>query len=106
MAFPDVSHKVLTQQLRELEADGVVERVDHGEIPPRVDYSLSVFGRCLAKCLQPLSEWGEAHAPRIEKLVSRRSRTRSSSRSLPDRKQSALPQSRSQKQRVPLEKAP
>jgi DNA-binding HxlR family transcriptional regulator len=68
-----VSDKMLSQQLRELEDDGVVERVDHQEIPPRVDYSLSPFGRSLAQALVPLCVWGTDHMNKIDKLVVRRS---------------------------------
>jgi len=76
----DVSDKVLIQHLKELEADGVVERVDHKEIPPRVDYSLTSFGVSLARSLAPLCAWGEAHAVEIAALVGRRNRRRLRSR--------------------------
>ena len=64
-AVSGVSDKVLIQQLKELEAHGVVLRTDYGEIPPRVDYSLTPFGRSLADTLTPLCQWGEAHAAEI-----------------------------------------
>jgi DNA-binding HxlR family transcriptional regulator len=67
-----VTHKVLIQQLKELEADGIVKRVDHGEIPPRVDYSLTKFGQSLAAALAPLCQWGADHAREIERAVARR----------------------------------
>lgn len=67
-----VTHKVLIQQLKELEADGIVKRVDHGEIPPRVDYSLTKFGQSLAQALGPLCQWGTDHAREIERVVTRR----------------------------------
>ncbi len=67
-----VTHKVLIQQLKELEADGVVRRVDHHEIPPRVDYSLTKFGQSLAQALAPLCQWGTDHGREIERVVSRR----------------------------------
>jgi DNA-binding HxlR family transcriptional regulator len=67
-----VTHKVLIQQLKELEADGVVKRVDHGEIPPRVDYSLTRFGRTLAEALGPLCQWGTDHVREIERATARR----------------------------------
>ena len=50
-AVGSVTHKVLIQQLKELEADGIVKRVDYGEIPPRVDYSLTKLGQTLASAL-------------------------------------------------------
>ena len=71
-AVGSVTHKVLIQQLKELEADGVVKRVDYGEIPPRVDYSLTKLGQTLASALAPLCQWGTDHTREIERLVSRR----------------------------------
>ncbi|MEV0316875.1 winged helix-turn-helix transcriptional regulator [Streptomyces sp. NPDC050658] len=53
-----ISEKVLTQQLRELQADGIVHRRDHGEMPPRVEYSLTEHGRRLYELLEQLSAWG------------------------------------------------
>ena len=57
-AVRDVSDKMLIQQLKELEADGLVTRTDHREIPPRVDYSLSPLGHSLAQALVPLCTCG------------------------------------------------
>lgn len=54
-----VSEKMLLQQLRELERDGVVQREVFHEIPPRVEYSLTRDGRDLNKALGPLADWGE-----------------------------------------------
>ncbi|MEU6950108.1 MULTISPECIES: helix-turn-helix domain-containing protein [unclassified Streptomyces] len=54
-----VSEKVLIQQLRELEADGVVHREVYPEVPPRVEYSLTGLGEALNTALLPLGEWGE-----------------------------------------------
>ncbi|WP_430787711.1 winged helix-turn-helix transcriptional regulator [Virgibacillus flavescens] len=59
--LPDVSQKVLTQQLRELEEDGLVERTAHPEVPPRVEYTLSPYGKELEPTLQLLYQWGKDH---------------------------------------------
>lgn len=67
-----VSEKMLIQQLRELQADGVIERVDFREIPPKVEYSLTALGRSLAQSLKPLCDWGTAHAVAIETIRLRR----------------------------------
>jgi DNA-binding HxlR family transcriptional regulator len=67
-----VSEKMLIQQLRELQADGVIERVDFKEIPPKVEYSVTPLGRSLAQALLPLCEWGSAHSPAIEAIRQRR----------------------------------
>jgi len=68
-----VSEKMLIQQLRELQADGIIERLDFKEIPPKVEYSLTPIGRSLAEALQPLCEWGGAHSADIEAIRQRRS---------------------------------
>lgn len=70
-----VTHKVLIQQLKELEADTLVKRVDHGEIPPRVDYSLTKFGQTLARALAPLCQWGMDHMREVERVTAQRART-------------------------------
>jgi DNA-binding HxlR family transcriptional regulator len=49
--LPNCSARVLTLQLRELEADGLLKRTVHAEVPPRVDYELSAFGRTLEPIL-------------------------------------------------------
>lgn len=61
-----VSHKVLTAQLRELEADAVVCRCVYGEVPPRVEFDLSERGRALLPVLQGLHAWGAAAPPAVE----------------------------------------
>ena len=67
-----VSEKMLIQQLRELQADGVIDRVDFREIPPKVEYSVTPLGRSLAQALMPLCEWGTAHSVAIEAIRLRR----------------------------------
>jgi DNA-binding HxlR family transcriptional regulator len=56
-----ISHRTLTKQLRELEADGLVERHDFLEIPPRVEYRLSSLGHSLEPILLAMHEWAVAH---------------------------------------------
>jgi DNA-binding HxlR family transcriptional regulator len=60
-----ISQKVLTQQLRELEAAGVVQRKVYAEVPPRVEYSLTEFGRTLTPVVTAMVSWGKAHGRRI-----------------------------------------
>lgn len=55
----EISEKVLAQQLRELEADGLVHRQVYDEVPPRVEYSLTEAGTTLNEALIPLAEWGD-----------------------------------------------
>ena len=56
-----VSQKVLTQQLRAMESDGLVHREVYAEVPPRVDYTLTDRGRSLEPVLDAMRVWGEAH---------------------------------------------
>ena len=63
--LPGVSEKVLTQQLRELEHDGIVHREVHAQVPPKVEYSLTDLGVSLDRALAPLGEWGERHLAHI-----------------------------------------
>jgi DNA-binding HxlR family transcriptional regulator len=71
-AIGSVSDKVLIQQLKELQADGIIDRVDFGEIPPKVEYSLTTFGKTLGKALAPLCEWGTRHSSNVEAIMARR----------------------------------
>lgn len=57
-ALPDISAKVLTDTLRNLEADGLVSRTLYAEIPPRVEYSLTDLGSSLLPHLYALISWG------------------------------------------------
>jgi DNA-binding HxlR family transcriptional regulator len=75
-AVGGVSDKVLIQQLKELQEDGVIDRVDFGEIPPKVEYSLTRFGRTLGRALVPLCEWGTKHLADVERIEARRDRSR------------------------------
>jgi DNA-binding HxlR family transcriptional regulator len=74
-AVAEVSDKMLIQQLKELADDGIVIRNDYGEIPPRVEYSLTPFGVSLAQALAMLCAWGEQHAERVGKIIAARERS-------------------------------
>jgi DNA-binding HxlR family transcriptional regulator len=56
--LPGVNTKMLTKQLRELEQDGVITRTVYPEVPPRVEYAITDFGRTLIPILQALCNWG------------------------------------------------
>ncbi len=56
-----VSQKVLTAQLRDMEKNGLVNRVVYAEVPPKVEYSLTALGRSLKPVLDALRNWGEEY---------------------------------------------
>ena len=60
-SIPGLSKKVLTDNLRELEEDGLIEREAFAEVPPRVEYSLSELGKTLKPVLDALSDWGNEY---------------------------------------------
>lgn len=68
--LPGLSEKVLTQALREMEADGLVHREVYDTLPLKTEYSLTEFGKELSEVLGPLSEWGHR---RLERLTEARS---------------------------------
>lgn len=57
--IPVISRKVLTQQLRELERDGLIVRKQFKEIPPRVEYSLTNLGKSLSPIFKEIAAWGQ-----------------------------------------------
>jgi DNA-binding HxlR family transcriptional regulator len=61
-AIPAISQKMLIQQLRQLERDGVVERIVHHQVPPKVEYGLTEWGQQLCPALDALLTWAEARA--------------------------------------------
>ena len=61
-AIPAISQKMLIQQLRQLERDGIVRRVVHHQVPPKVEYGLTEWGQELCPALDALLTWAEARA--------------------------------------------
>ncbi|HBU83803.1 winged helix-turn-helix transcriptional regulator [Paenibacillus sp. UMB7766-LJ446] len=59
--MPAITQKMLTQQLRELEDDGIVNRIVYNQVPPKVEYELSEYGRSLEPILNALCNWGDQH---------------------------------------------
>jgi DNA-binding HxlR family transcriptional regulator len=58
-AIPAISQKMLAQQLRQLEADGIVARTVHNQVPPKVEYRLTGWGQSLCPALDALLQWSE-----------------------------------------------
>jgi DNA-binding HxlR family transcriptional regulator len=61
-ALAGVSHRTLTQQLRELEAHGIVRRTIHRQVPPKVEYSLTPLGETLRPVIGVMHDWAEEYA--------------------------------------------
>ncbi len=59
--LPLITQKMLTQQLRELENDGVVSRYVYAEVPPRVEYSLTELGKSLRPVMEAMCSWGKEY---------------------------------------------
>jgi DNA-binding HxlR family transcriptional regulator len=64
-----ISQKMLTQTLRELERHGIVFREDFGEMPPRVEYSLTPLGRSLSTLIRQIEGWVESNYSRMTRVV-------------------------------------
>lgn len=69
-AMPSISQKVLTQQLRELMSDGIVNREPKGAVPAPVEYSLSEYGRSVLPLVENVRLWGRAHLARPDNINS------------------------------------
>ena len=65
-SLPGCTQRMLTNQLRELEQDGIVVRTAFPEVPPRVEYSLSEAGRDLEPMIRSMCEWGQRHVQGVE----------------------------------------
>ena len=59
-----ITKQMLTKQLRELEADGILLRKVYPEVPPRVEYSFTEFGESLLPVIDAMSSWGREHMPK------------------------------------------
>ena len=69
--LPVFTPKMLTQQLRELEEDVLVLCYIYTEVPPKVEYSLSEFGKTLQPILDTIANWGESHHSQIVEILGR-----------------------------------
>lgn len=66
--IPDVTQRMLTKQLRELESDQIINRKVYAEVPPKVEYSLTEFGETLHPILISLQEWGGKYIDKLTEI--------------------------------------
>lgn len=69
-AIPSVTQKMLTQQLRELERDGIIYRKVYPVVPPKVEYSLTEYGKTLMPIVDAIQAWGIQHHQHIKSASS------------------------------------
>jgi DNA-binding HxlR family transcriptional regulator len=74
--LPDVSKKMLTQTLRALEGNGLLNRKVYAEVPPRVDYSLTPLGKKFLEPVTSLCAWAQAHRSDLETVNAKKGRTK------------------------------
>ena len=67
-SMPDITKKMLTQQLRELEYHNIVHREIYRQIPPKVEYSITEYGKGMKTVLQAMHDWGIAHVKHLKEL--------------------------------------
>ncbi|MEQ6375611.1 helix-turn-helix domain-containing protein [Bacillaceae bacterium S4-13-58] len=68
-SMPGITQKMLTNQLRELEDEDIIQRVVYPQVPPKVEYSITEYGRSLEPILEAMHEWGTKHTlHKMEKL--------------------------------------
>ena len=75
-AIPAVSQKMLIQQLRELERDGIVTRTVHPQVPPKVEYALTKWGQAMCPALDQLLEWAALRPEPSAERITDKSRSR------------------------------
>jgi len=68
--IPDVTQRTLTRQLRELERDRIVKRTVYPEVPPKVEYELTEFGKTLIPILEALYAWGQEYIDQLSEIRS------------------------------------
>lgn len=64
-SVPSITQRMLTKQLRELERDGIVQRTVYAEVPPKVEYTLTEFGKTVQPILNELEKWGKQYLNRL-----------------------------------------
>ena len=67
-SIPGITKKMLTSQLRELEYHNIINRKVYAQIPPKVEYSITEYGKGLIPVLLPMQEWGLKHLQHLDML--------------------------------------
>ena len=67
-----ITQKMLTQQLRELETDGLVNREVFAQVPPKVEYSITKYGKTLLPVLETMHKWGKTHKSEVRSHYSQK----------------------------------
>ena len=70
--MPGITQKMLTNQLRELENEDIIQRVVYPQVPPKVEYSITEYGRSLEPILHAMHEWGTKHTLHKDKKMDER----------------------------------
>ncbi|PAV29784.1 transcriptional regulator [Virgibacillus profundi] len=70
-SIPEITQKMLTKHLRELESEDIVKRVVYPQVPPKVEYSITEYGRSLEEILVAMHEWGSRHTSRKKQKLSK-----------------------------------
>ncbi|MEH7381063.1 helix-turn-helix domain-containing protein [Bacillus sp. JJ1533] len=68
-SIPEITQKMLTKQLRELEEEEIINRVVYPQVPPKVEYSITEYGRDLEPILQAMHEWSSRHIQHKQKKL-------------------------------------
>ncbi|SDN12140.1 winged helix-turn-helix transcriptional regulator [Siphonobacter aquaeclarae] len=66
--LPTISERMISKQLDELQKDGIIDRQVFGEVPPRVEYSLTEYGKTLLPIVRQMRKWGYIHLEKISKV--------------------------------------
>lgn len=66
--IPDITKKMLTTQLRELEYHDIIHRKVYAQVPPKVEYSITEYGKGMEALLEAMHKWGNTHIQHLEKL--------------------------------------
>jgi DNA-binding HxlR family transcriptional regulator len=70
--IPDASRRVLNIQLKELEEHELVSKIIYAQLPPKVEYYLTDFGKTLIPVISALGNWGDQHEERLRKVILKR----------------------------------